>query len=188
MPILVQWKWQENTKSFLVIFHFYDDFSKTNLRCNLERIVNRNIISVQKGVNFKYAIDKLISPSKYDHFDTATPKPVVTWAPSHPELGYLAEILRYANIIDGFDETKKQDIRPFLASESRFQDKIDQKYAKDFTANKELEKLSDILFDKRELFCIEKENDEVDLVFRGIELCPEYVDYLREIVKIFLKP
>lgn len=32
MPIYVKWKWQEQTKSFLVIFRFIDDFSKPNLR------------------------------------------------------------------------------------------------------------------------------------------------------------
>jgi hypothetical protein len=32
MPIFVQWKWDETRKSFLVVFHFYNDFSKPNLR------------------------------------------------------------------------------------------------------------------------------------------------------------
>jgi hypothetical protein len=32
MPVFVEWRWREKTKSFLLIFHFYDDFSRTNLR------------------------------------------------------------------------------------------------------------------------------------------------------------
>ena len=37
MPIFVQWEWKGRTKSFLVIFHFYDDFSKPNLRMKMKK-------------------------------------------------------------------------------------------------------------------------------------------------------
>lgn len=186
MPILVQWKWQEKSKTFLVIFHFYDDFSKPNLRCKMERIADKAVYSVQSGVDFRLATKKLIHPRARDNFDTAIPKPVLTWAPSHVELGYLSEILRYANIIDGLDKNQKENLRPFLAAES-FEYDVEQQYIDGFCANKKLEKLRDVLFEKRELFCFEKENDEIEFIFRGIELCLEYIDYLGEILKLFLR-
>ena len=36
---------------------------------------------------------------------------LMTWAPSHVELGLLGEILRYANIIDGLRETEKKELK-----------------------------------------------------------------------------
>jgi len=186
MPILVQWKWQEKSKSFLVIFHFYDNFSKPNLRCKMERIVNRDVISVQHGINFRHATKKLVHPRVYDKFDTSIPKPVITWAPSHVELGYLGEVLRFANIIDGLEKSQKESLRPFLAAESP-DTLVEQHYVYDYYDNKRLQELRSVLDEKHGLFCLEKENDEIEFAFRGFELCYEYIDYLGEILKLFLR-
>jgi len=177
MPILVQWKWQNRTKSFLVIFHFYDDFSKSNLRFKMERIVDKSVVSVQSGVDFRSAIRRFVHPSSIEAFDKSITKPIMTWAPSHVELGYLGEVLRYANIIDGLNESEKNGLRPLLAAESEshlLTDPYDHL------------RLRVALSDKRELFCIEKENEEINFAFRGIELCSEYIDYLGEILKPYM--
>lgn len=75
MPVCVQWKWINRTKSFLVIFHFIDDSSRPNLRMSKE----------------------------YSN--------LMTWAPSHVELGLLSEILKFANIINGLSASQKSELK-----------------------------------------------------------------------------
>lgn len=75
MPTLVQWKWKERTRSFLVIFHFYDDYSKPNTRFKKRKF---------KDKKFEFE------------------RPTITWSPSHPELGLLSEppeLCRYKTIL-----------------------------------------------------------------------------------------
>lgn len=84
MPILVQWKWEERTKTFLVIFHLYDDYSQPNIRL--------------KKKTFKDG------KSEFE-------RPTITWAPSHLEIGLLSELLGYANIINGLKEGGKRELR-----------------------------------------------------------------------------
>jgi len=84
MPILVQWKWEEGTKTFLVIFHFYDDYSQPNIRLNNKTIKD--------------------GESEFE-------RPTITWAPSHLESGLLSELLGYANIINGLKEGGKRELR-----------------------------------------------------------------------------
>ena len=152
----------------------------------MERIVNRAVISTENGVDYRSAVRELISPRAYNEFDKPPTKPIMTWAPSHVELGYLGEVLRYANIIDGLKENDKNDLRPFLAAESDPHFFADTSVLDRFNSNENLARLRDVLFGKHELFCIEKENEEIDMIFRGIELCPEYIDYLREILKPYM--
>ena len=73
MPILVQWKWQERGKHFLVIFYFYDDFSKSNLRFKMERVVNSNIITTERGIDYKSTVKELVHPSVLNDFDINFP-------------------------------------------------------------------------------------------------------------------
>ena len=40
MPTYVRWEWKERTKTFLVIFYFFDDKSSSNLRFRLKTISN----------------------------------------------------------------------------------------------------------------------------------------------------
>lgn len=87
MPVFVEWKWKERTKTFLVIFHFYDDFSKTNLR----------IKKCEKGRLLMLTPSEIFSPSKA----------WMTWSPSHPDMALLTQLLTYANIINGLKEDEK---------------------------------------------------------------------------------
>ena len=166
MPILVQWKWKERTKSFLVIFHFYDDYSKPNLRTKKRKFKG-------KGVEFERA--------------------TITWAPSHLELGLLSELLSYANIINGLKETEKRALRRDLEIAVK-----GNKYLHLYwDPIKDLLKLPNkvLLFEgpNKVLFLghtiikqYEKEIVEKDFLF-CIELCPEYIDYLKKTLKPYLK-
>lgn len=167
MPIFVQWKWQERTETFLVIFHFYDDYSKPNIR-------------------FK---------KKFKDESLEFERPTITWAPSHPELGLLSELLTYANIINGLKEMKKRELRTDLEIavegngklrlykapiENLLQQLPNKKllfeappFAIFFFSHNHVEVYDKKKIDKDSLFCI--------------ELCPEYIDYLKETLAPYLK-
>jgi hypothetical protein len=51
MPVFVEWRWQELTKTFLVIFLFNDDFSTPNVRVNKSVLEGKEaqILTVIKG-------------------------------------------------------------------------------------------------------------------------------------------
>jgi hypothetical protein len=91
MPVFVEWKWKEKTESYLVVFHFIDDFSSANLR-----------LEEQKATIHTDSQKKTIE------------KPWISWAPSHTEIGVLMDVLRYANIIDGLNCSYKRKLRPYL--------------------------------------------------------------------------
>ena len=93
MPILVQWKWKERTKSYLVIFHFYDDYSKTNLRLKKRKF----IATTGWRPLFYFPVDREVS-QRLEHEtmedkDREFEKPVITWAPSHLESDIWAKFL-----------------------------------------------------------------------------------------------
>lgn len=102
MPIFIQWKWQEKTKTFLVIFHFVDDFSAANLRAKIKEF-GKEFGGLNTAVSESYESIKM---------------PYLTWAPSHPELGLLSGVLNYANIINGLKYDRKEKISHFLEGKS----------------------------------------------------------------------
>jgi len=144
MPIFVQWIWKERTKSYLVIFHFFDDYSKPNLR---------------------------ITKKKYrfmEHLHYPQNKAWMTWAPSHVELGLLGELLRYANIVDGLSETEKGKLRNVLEGKA-FED---------------IWSLRNELPEDKIIF-LDYEPVTGESIF-VVELCIEYVDYLRKLLKPYI--
>lgn len=199
MPILVQWKWVERTKSFLVIFHFYDDYSKTNLRLKKRIFVGSSkwgYASLPRlpVPEYKTAISRESKRMiKFGMFKTE--KSAMTWAPSHPELAYLSQILSYTNIIDGLDVAEKRELRTKLEVVDRKNGidglilpedffEVEAFFSKDQTGN-EREALA--LIGKKTLagFDVEK-NGQTDHFF-CYELCPEYLDYLRNVLKPYLR-
>jgi len=138
MPILVQWKWKERTKSFLVIFHFFDDYSNHNLR-----------------IKKKPELWKRLYPQK---------EAWMTWAPSHVELGMLGELLRYANIVDGLKESEKRELRDVLEGLS-----------------------SDSIYDISFEVLPEGKQLVASSEHLVVELCTEYIDYLKRVLKPYLK-
>ena len=160
MPVLVQWKWQENTKTYLVIFHFLDDFSAPNLRMTK--------VSLSKG---KYGDKEIVYRSP-----DAT---IMTWAPSHPELGLLSEVLSYANIINGLDYDKKLEIRDFLEGEAHFVVKNKKLVALALVTEIQLLEASQF----RQLVYPSKEG-----IHQTFWLTPEYIEYLKKVLKRAQKP
>jgi hypothetical protein len=106
VPVFVEWRWKEKTKTFLVIFHFYDDFSKTNLRVNSTPEKNRLTLHTFVGG------DDFLN-------DVETKGAWLTWSPSHVDLALLMELLTYSNIINGFKEAKKRQLIKHLEFVSR---------------------------------------------------------------------
>ena len=166
MPVLVQWKWMERTKSFLVIFHFYDDYSKPNIRFKKKKFKDEKV-----------------------EFE----RPTITWAPSHPELGLLSELLSYANMINGLKETEKRELRRDLEIAVVERNGILRLY---WAPIKDLLQLTGkvLIFEAPDfalflsrpiLETYKKEKIEKDSLF-CIELCPEYIDYLRKMLKPYI--
>jgi len=168
MPIFVQWKWKERTKSFLVIFHFHDDYSKPNIRFKKKKFKDESL-----------------------EFE----RPTITWAPSHPELGLLSELLTYANIINGLKEMEKRELRRDLEIV------VDEGNGKLRLYWAPIENLLQQLPNKGLLFeappfaiffshynveAYDKKKIDKDSLF-CTELCPEYIDYLKTLLKPYFK-
>ena len=106
MPVFVEWRWKEKTKTFLVIFHFYDDFSRPNLRVNSTPEKNHlTLFTIVGGDDWLK--------------DVETKGAWLTWSPSHVDLALLTELLTYSNIINGFKEAKKRQLIKRLEFVSR---------------------------------------------------------------------
>jgi hypothetical protein len=166
MPVFVEWRWKEETKTFLVIFHFYDDFSRTNLRVN--SAPEKNHLTIFTYVGGDDFLD-----------DVETKGPWLTWAPSHVDLALLMELLTYSNIINGFKEAKKRLLIQDLEFVSR-----------KGTVNKisgEVEKadwlrmgaMHCVVGEDKKLACY---YDDKHHGYAMAELCPEYIAYIKELV------
>ena len=95
MPVYVRWQWKEKTKTFLVIFYFFDDHSSSNMRFRLKVIGSTFIEDMENNPDMP-------------------PQPIMTWAPTHIEIALLGDVLRYANIIDGLGVFEKKKLRKKL--------------------------------------------------------------------------
>ena len=165
-----------------LIFHFYDDYSNPNLGTK-NRIVCRDLNMRDSKVVITYSTPP---SSRFQSFiddgiygKSLGKKAIMTWAPSHPELGYLAEVLRYANIIDGLSEEEKRYLRfdlELVVGMSDRQFAIDEKRIEDL----------DFRFaDKKKLVFFD-ENIAGKMAL-CVELCQEYIDYLKLVLKQHLK-
>jgi len=162
MPVLIQWKWQEKTKTYLVIFHFLDTLSERNLRM-------KNVL-MSKG---KYGDKEVV-------FESPQPKltPLMTWAPSHLELGLLSEVLSYANIINGLNYEKKSEIRKWLEGWAYPIVKEKKQFIATIT---DIQLLEASQF--RQLIYHTKEG-----IHQCFWLTPEYIEYLKTVLKRAQEP
>ena len=134
MPIYIQWRWNENTKSFLVIFHFFDDLRRENLR-----------------IKKKTGIWETLHPQK---------EAWMTWAPTHVEIGLLADLLLYANIINGLSVPEKEKLRTKLLS------------------------MEEIAFTDLKAYWTHDSKTDEDIIL--VELNPQYIEYLRKLLKPYI--
>jgi hypothetical protein len=168
MPVFVEWRWKEETKTFLVIFHFYDDFSRTNLRVNSTPEKNHLTLFTYVGG------DDFLN-------DVETKDPWLTWAPSHVDLALLMELLTYSNIINGFKEAKKRLLIQDLEFVSR-----------KGTVNRisgEVEKADWLRMGA--MHCVVGEDKKIACYYDDkhhgyamAELCPEYIAYIKKLAEL----
>jgi len=166
MPVFVEWEWKERTKSFLVIFHFYDDFSKPNLRvkkCGMGKGGRLMIVVTAEGP---------ILPQ------TAW----MSWAPSHSELALLSELLSYANIVNGLKESTKRELRVKLEvwKKGNFIEDIGEYEPDVWVAF-----VPKVGTDKHVVYLEKREDSENDYHL-CIQLSHEYIDYLKNLLKPYL--
>jgi hypothetical protein len=117
---------------------------------------------------------------------------VHTWAPSHLEMALLMEVLCYANIINGLKEDKKRKLREILEMRHVLPD-IDWHYDEilDTFVRLRLAGLYEhirVRKDRTVLIGFESTDGKiVEEPMFCVELCEEYIDYLREILKPYLR-
>jgi hypothetical protein len=177
MPILIRWKWQEKTKSYLVIFYFYDDYSKPNLRFGKRQLTH---FKDDPKHLFDYDIAGANEQAKNTLFAKPEMKPLMTWAPSHRELALFSDLLHYANMISGFSEEIKRDLRYDLEITVSTGNNL---FALDHNRIDDLDKR---FRNPINLFGREKNEEGAKETFYCIELSPEYLEYLRDIVKPYV--
>jgi hypothetical protein len=178
MPVFIEWKWQEDTESYLVVFHFDNDYSKPNLR-SMKMVFERR---GKEGSIVYYRAENAPIPYWYQESifgDEGRPvvsksRMVMTWAPSHVELALMTELLCYANIINGYPKILRKELR-----ESGKLDSVISLLAKEGA------KIREEFEDKKWLVgytYYDEVTDKANSVF-CFELCPEYIDYLKELLK-----
>lgn len=177
LPILVQWKWEEKTKSYVVIFHFYDDFSKTNLRLKKRKLLSvapfdRQFLSFSIDTRLKSSPDSRIAE-----------KSIMTWAPSHIELALLSDLLHYANLIGGLPETVRRDLRYDLEITVVEDGMEDHQFELD---EKQFDEIDKRLRNPSVFLGFDSNIKGKGTTYFCLELCPEYLDYLKEILKPYL--
>ena len=162
MPVFVEWKWIERTKTLLTIFHFYDDFSKRNLR--LMKFGDTPLFSTEGGLKVK--------------------KDWISWAPSHPEMALLMQLLSYANIINGLKPSDKK--RLWFELEGREKDRgFYEDLPKTVTPQAVSEKIGR---DKKVVFYTEPRAEKRGFlpIHTCVELSAEYIDFLRRKLNPYL--
>jgi len=101
---------------------------------------------------------------------------VMTWAPNHLELALVSQLLSYANIVNGLSKTERRELRDKL-------DHIVSILTDDHDdIRKEFEDKTFLIgWDDYSV-----QTDKLSHVF-CCELCPEYIDYLKKVLKPYLK-
>jgi len=181
MPIFVQWKWIERTNpSFLVIFHFYDDFSRSNLR--IKKYSPTSITYEDQGITYTdSSYPMIITHKDLSEGETIIPqKAWMTWAPSHLELALLSELLSYANMINGLKATEKRKLK----------NKLEAKVDTILPCGREAyyihpDIVKGIGEDKKIAICDESLTKQQE-AFICVELCSEYIDCLKRVLKPYI--
>lgn len=166
MPVFVEWRWKEETKTFLVIFHFYDDFSRTNLRVNSTPEKNRLTL-------FKFV-------GGDDPFDPVETKGAwLTWSPSHVDLALVVELLTYSNIINGFKEARKRSLiehLEFISRRGTLNEVSGEVERADWI---KIGAMHNVVGCEKKLATYSENGHSYAMA----ELCPEYIAYIKELAE-----
>jgi hypothetical protein len=125
---------------------------------------------------------------------------ITTWAPNHVEIGLMAELLCYANIMNGLKPYERNELRPkldimcnlleyaklFRLGKIRIEDESLKENAAVTSAN--IKFLKKVTNNKTYLYGCDYNyrKKECENVFCSV-LSPEYVNYLKKILKPYLK-
>jgi hypothetical protein len=168
MPVFVEWRWKEETKTFLVVFHFYDDFSRTNLRVNSTPEKNRLTLFTFVGG------DDFLN-------DVETKGAWLTWSPSHVDLALLMELLTYSNIINGFKEAKKRLLIEHLEFRHRKGTLNEVSGKVEVCDWLKLGAMQSVVGCDKKLASYSDDNGRS---YAMAELCPEYITYIKELAEL----
>lgn len=163
MPVFVEWRWKEETKTFLVVFHFYDDFSRTNLRVN--STPEKNHLTLFTFVGGDDFLDYVETKGAW-----------LTWSPSHVDLALLMELLTYANIINGFKEAKKRNLIEHLEFRHRKGTLNELSGEVEKCDWLKLGAMQSVVGYDNKTSCYSDDNRRL---YAMVELCPEYVTYIK---------
>lgn len=175
MPIFVEWQWKENTKTFLVVFHFWDDGVKPNLRMRIKEEDFEFVAPLDNDLEGEFSA--VVSAPHHGVLPYPRTNAYLSWAPSHPEFCFLTEVLTYANLINGQKPNRRRNLRAKLEGKaSKVEDEKGQEYF-DYEVHSEL--LNSMPTGRMAIFASSK----------GIsfEVCLEYLEYLRKILNPFLR-
>ncbi len=178
MPIFVEWKWIDKTQTLLVVFHFWDNGKKENLRMRIGEYDYENVADADWGKT-GFMSDKefthIVTYPESD-FGQAYPKTdaYLSWAPSHPEFCLLTEVLTYANLINGLKPHLRRDIR----------EKLQGKLVK-YVSKRDGQTYVDIAVHSKVLECLPVESIVTFKHQQGVsfEVRLEYVEYLRKLIR-----
>lgn len=220
MTIYLQWKWIEKTETFLLLLHFDADSStkSKNLRIepklfwSSESLKDEELKKLSDGYYFPEYLKDKVKAVMGAFGDTSTIKVrnVITWAPTHVEIGILSELLCYANILNGLKKEQRrtlrtglqfwveEEIKEFMMEADKINregnDEKLQEYVARYRENAESliktfrgEKLLRKMLNNRVyLFGLEDDFKEKKLDdLYCFELCPEYIDYLKKVLEPF---
>lgn len=176
MPIFVEWQWKEKTVTFLTVFHFWDDRQKTNLRMRIEEEGFELAAPYQEN-NLEEEFAPVVTMPYHQDLPYPRTNAYLSWAPSHPEFCFLTELLTYANLINGMKPNLKRSLRAKLEGKAT---KVKDKNGHEWNKHDVHSELLHFMSKKRMAVFTES---------KGIsfEVCLEYLEYLRKILKPFLR-
>jgi hypothetical protein len=126
---------------------------------------------------YGYLSEEVASKISPPHVQPSKVITAMTWAASHSELGLLTELLCYANKVNGFKEHVKRDLKEQLVVFYP----LDRPDVDRYLERKG--RFQEALKDKIHSSGWLETNSEDNELTMCVELCQEYIDYLREILK-----
>jgi hypothetical protein len=165
MPVFIEWRWEKSRQSLIAIFHFYDDFSKPNLR-----LMGSNK-AIEPGICSK---EELIMAER----------PWISWAPSHVDMALLMQMLCYANIINGLKTSEKKKLWFELEGKKHLRNKGLSEH--ELTSYAVPEEIIEQIGSDIKVMAFGTPEDEY-LAHTCVQLCPEYLDYLWNLLKPYLR-
>lgn len=104
----------DKTKTFLVVFHFWDDGKRENLRMRKEEEGFETCCYIGEDASGEGELIPIDTLPGYCPRGYPRTKNFLSWAPSHAEFCFLTELLTYANLLNGMKPQIKERIRPKL--------------------------------------------------------------------------